>query len=157
MNGHARQDSSGPSQVTIALQATGASAAEACPPPQWEARTKAIVYTSFWQHQLLVESYLGTHGVALAVLRESMKPQEKAAALHAFQAITLPATQDQAVTCGKSYKLRAMQALWLRNWRMLRLIPRRTCQAGCDATVLGLPVAMPAMKVSLGVGWLLLT
>ena len=57
-----------------------------CPPPAWEARTKAIVYTSFWQHQLLVEAYLATHGVALAVLRESQKPAEKAAALHDFQA-----------------------------------------------------------------------
>lgn len=50
--------------------------------------TKAIVFTQFWQHLLLIEKQLTAHGVKLAVLKGSMKPDEKAQMLEHFKVIT---------------------------------------------------------------------
>jgi hypothetical protein len=44
------------------------------------------VYSSFWQHLLLIEMYLRLHDVDALVLRENLKPAEKAATLRDFKA-----------------------------------------------------------------------
>jgi hypothetical protein len=47
--------------------------------------TKAIVFTQFWQHMMLIEPQLKSHGVLAAVLRAAMKMQEKADAVRWFK------------------------------------------------------------------------
>ena len=56
--------------------------------------TKAIVFSQFWQHILLVGAHLRAHGVTLAVLKRDLSPAEKAHALDMFQVLDFCCTAD---------------------------------------------------------------
>ena len=49
--------------------------------------TKAIVFSQFWMHIQLINSHLRAHQVPLAVLKQDMTRQDKAAAVATFQVL----------------------------------------------------------------------
>ena len=67
--------------------------------PERGQRTKAIVFTQFWQHLNLIERQLTDHGVGLAVLKGSMKSDEKARSLDQFKVANPSVCVSPSVPC----------------------------------------------------------
>ena len=61
--------------------------ARACMQDAAKPATKAIVFSQFWMHIELVVHFLSSRGVPLALLKRSLSPAEKAAALASFQVV----------------------------------------------------------------------